>query len=459
MSDRLSRRRFVGLAAASGAGFWIAGRRTAYGQEASPNARLNIAVIGSGGRGAAHLGPLAAENVVALCDVFEPALEKAARTLAQARPGAPAPRRYVDFRKLYDEMAREIDAVVVSTAEHTHFHAVLPALLLDKHVYVEKPMTHGVWEARRLTEEARRRPKVATQMGIQMHASETYRRVVELLQAGTIGPVTEVHVWVERSWGWQSPAEAKANGDILSTQERPAKEDPVPEGLHWDLWLGPGPARPFNRIYVPGPRWYRWWDWGSGTMSDLGSHYNDLPFWALKLDAPRTVEGFGPPPHPDLAPANFRAVYEYGPREGLPPVKLHWYQGTEKPPHLRDGSIPPNWKSGHLFVGEKGMLLSSYGKYQLLPESKFADFRAPERTLPRSPGHLQEWILAAKGEGKTLAPFEYSGPLTEANHLASIAYRVGKKLEWDAAALKARNAPEADPLIRRAYRKGWEPPG
>jgi predicted dehydrogenase len=280
--------------------------------------------------------------------------------------------------------------------------------------------------------------------------------VVELIQSGAIGGVTEVHVWVHRSWGFQSPEEAKANNDILSTQDRPKDEHPVPAGLHWDLWLGPAPERPFNKIYFPGPRWYRWWDWGSGTMSDLGSHMNDLPFWALKLKAPLTIEGFGPPAHAELAPANFRAVYEYGPREGMPPVKYHWYQGTERPPMYKDVIQARKWGDGHLFIGEKGMLLSSHGKHVLLPESKYADFKKPEPTIPNSPGAIQEWLRAAKGEGKSMADFEYSGPLTEANHLASIAYRLGKKLEWDSASLKAKNAPEADRLIKREYRKGWD---
>jgi hypothetical protein len=460
MSRRISRRRFIAGTAGAGVGVWCSARfAPAYGYPQSD--KLSIASIGSGGRGDAHLGPCSGENIVALCDVNGGNLEKAGQKVEglvkKAGRDFEKPAAYTDFRKLLDEKARQLDAVVIATCEHTHAFAVLPAIKMGLHVYVEKPMTHGTWEARVCREAAAAHPKVVTQMGIQMHASDNSRRVVELIQSGAIGAVTEVHVWVHRSWGWQTADNAKTNNDMLSTQERPKDEHPVPAGVDWDLWLGPAPERPFNKIYFPGPRWYRWWEWGSGTMSDLGSHMNDLPFWALKLKAPLTIEGFGEgPAHPDLAPANFHAAYEYGPREGMPALKYHWYQGTMRPPMYQDVVAPRKWGDGHLFIGEKGMLLSNHGKHVLLPEEKFKDFKRPEQTIPNSPGAIQEWMLAAKGQGKTMANFEYAGPLTEANHLASIAYRVGKKLEWDPVALKAKNAPEADKLLKREYRKGWE---
>ena len=250
----------------------------------------------------------------------------------------PQARRVRDFRKLFDN-AREFDAVVVSTTEHTHAFATLPALQLGKHVYCEKPLTYNIWEAR-VIREAAAKAKVATQMGTQIHAGDNYRRVVELIQTGAIGPVHDVHVWVGRAWGRQSEEAAKRNNDIVFVTERPAETTPVPKGLDWDLWLGPAPERPFNEVYFPGPKWYRWWDFGNGTMSDLGSHCNDLPFWALKLQAPRTIEAFGPPPHPEIAPASMRATYEYGPRGDMPAVKLHWYQGEEKPEPWQAGDNP-----------------------------------------------------------------------------------------------------------------------
>jgi len=445
--SRISRRHFLTNAAAAGAGFWIAGRQTGYGQEKSPNAKLNIAMIGSGGRGGANMKEVGGENIVALCDVNEKNLDSAAKKYPMAK-------KYVDFRKVFDDQ-KDFDAVVVSTCEHTHAFATLPALQLGKHVYCEKPLTHGVWEAR-VIQEAAKKARVASQMGTQMHASDNYRRIVELVQCGVAGPIREVHVWVERTWGRQSPEDAAAFNDIASTQERPAEEMKVPDGLHWDLWLGPAPERPYNSIYFPGPKWYRWWDFGSGTMSDLGSHSNDLPFWALKLDHPKTIEGFGPPPHPELAPASFRATYEYGQRGDLPPVKLTWYQGQEKPPQLKDGSIPAAYKSGCLFVGDKAMIVGSYNKHQVLPDDKFKDFKYTGEPIPKSLGHHAEWINAAKTDLKTLCHFGYSGMLTEANHLASIAYRLGKKIEWDWENLKCPNAPEADRLLHREYRKGWE---
>jgi len=211
----------------------------------------------------------------------------------------------------------------------------------------------------------------------------------------------------------------------------------------------------FNNVYFPGPKWYRWWDFGNGTMSDLGSHWIDLPFWALKLDHPLTIEATGPAIHPEIAPASMKATYQYGQRGELPPVRLTWYQGTYKPAIWQEAGIP-QWPSGVLFVGEKGMLLAQYFKHVLLPEKEFDGAKLPEPTLPRVSSHYAEWIAACKGGKPSLANFEYSGWLTEANHLGNVAFRVGKKLEWDAEKMKATNAPEADVLIRRPYRKGWE---
>jgi len=441
-SGRPSRRQFGRAVASSAVGVMAA---PAIVRGRNLNEKLNIAMIGVGGRGGSNLHDVASENIVALCDVYEPAIDRAAVLHPRAR-------RVRDFRKLFDN-AREFDAVVVSTTEHTHAFATLPALQLNKHVYCEKPLTYNIWEAR-VIREAAAKAKVATQMGTQVHAGDNYRRVVELIQTGAIGPVHDVHVWVGRAWGRQSEEAAKRNRDIVFVTERPADASPVPQGLDWDLWLGPAPARPFNTVYFPGPKWYRWWDFGNGTMSDLGSHYNDLPFWALKLQAPRTVEAFGPPPHPEIAPASMRATYEYGPRGDLPAVKMHWYQGEEKPEPWQAGAIP-KWESGFLFVGGKGMILADYGRHVLLPEKEFRDFVRPKPFIPKSIGHHAEWIHACKTGAPTTCNFEYAGWLTEANHLGNVAYRAGKKLEWDPAKLYATNAPEAEPFIRRDYRKGW----
>jgi predicted dehydrogenase len=375
--------------------------------------------------------------------------------LLQAAQQLPHAKKFRDFRKLYDDLKdSEFDAVVVSTTEHTHAFATLPALQRKKHVYCEKPLTHNVVEARLITKAAKK-AGVATQMGTQIHAGSNYRRVVELVQAGAIGPVHEVHVWVSRAWGWQSEQEARQNKDVISTRERPAEAMPVPASLDWDLWLGPAPQRPFNSVYVPGPRWYRWWDYGNGTMSDLGSHWNDLPFWALKLDAPRTVEAGGPPAHPEIAPASMTATYEYAARGDLPPVKLTWYQGTVKPELWTAGRIP-QWRDGVLFIGSKGMLLSDYGKHLLLPEKDFAGFQRPPKSIPDSIGHYAEWLHACKTGAPTTCHFGYSGALTEANHLGNIAFRAGKRLHWDAENLRCPNASDAERFLGREYRKGWK---
>jgi len=440
----VSRRGFVQAASVAGVaamGF------PAIVQSRSPNSKLNLAIIGCGGRGGHNLSQVAGENIVALCDVNEHNLSAAAEKSPQAKT-------FRDFRKLYDGLKDgEFDAVVVSTTEHTHALAALPALRRKKHLYLEKPLSHTVHEARLLTEAAQA-AGVATQMGTQIHASENYRRVVELVQAGAVGPVREVHVWVSRAWGRQSEEDAKTNKDIVWTEERPTSEEPIPPELDWDLWLGPAPKRPYHSVYFPGPKWYRWWDFGNGTMSDLGSHWIDLPFWALKLDAPLTIEAGGPAPHAELAPASMQATYEYAPRGDMPACKLAWHQGSMKPPQWTRGEIP-QFGSGVLFVGDKGMLLSDYGKHLLLPEDKFKDFQRPAVSLAPSLGHHAEWLHACKTGAPTTCNFGYSGPLTEANHLGNVAYRAGKKLQWDAKRMRIPNAPEAEQFLAMEYRKGW----
>jgi predicted dehydrogenase len=439
-----TRRRFLGTTVAAAGAMTLGWPAIVSGRNL--NEKLNIAIIGAGGRGGSNLQSVSSENIVALVDVNENNLSAAGERFPQAR-------KERDFRKLFDH-EKEFDAVVVSTCEHTHAFATLPALQLGKHVYCEKPLSYNVYEARVIREQAAR-SKVATQMGTQIHAGGNYRRVVELIQSGAIGNVTEAHVWVSRAWGWHESAEiAKQNNDIVVSLDRPRDAQPIPAGLDWDLWLGPAPERPFHSIYFPGPKWYRWWDFGNGTMSDLGSHWIDLSFWALNLKAPLTIEASGPKPHPEIAPASMQVEYQYAARGEMPPVKVSWYQGSNKPQLWRDQAIP-QWGDGTLFVGDKGMLLADYGKHVLLPEETFADFKRPEPFIPDSIGHHLEWIDACKTGAPTTCNFEYAGWLTEANHLGNVAFRTGKKLEWDAEKMQATNAPESAPLIRREYRKGW----
>jgi len=428
----LTRRQFIVCSAMAASVTTLTGYTATRPRRVSANDKLNIAVIGSGGRGTTNLKEVGDENIVALCDVNEERLDAAAAKLPKAH-------KYVDFRKLYDE-SKDIDAVVVCTTEHTHAFAMMPAIQLGKHIYCEKPLAHSVWETRVITEAARK-ARIVTQMGTQMHATNNFRRVVELIQTGAIGPVREVHVWVSRAWG---------DGD------RPTEAPPVPPTLHWDLWIGPAPMRPYHPTYIEGqPRWYKWWDFGGGTLPDLGSHWNDMPFWALKLDYPLTIEAHGPPPNPETAPASYHITYEYGARGSLPPVRHTWYQGVDKPVLWTAKQIP-QWDNGVLFIGDKGMLLSDYNKHTLLPEEKFAGFKKPDPFIPDSLGHWKEWIAACKTGSPTLCKFDYSGPLTEANQLGNVAFRSGQKIEWDAAKLKIKNHPEAERFLQHEYRKGWK---
>ena len=375
-------------------------------------------------------------------------------TWAAAAELHPRARRFVDFRELYDH-AGEFDAVVVSTCEHTHAFATLPALQLGKHVYCEKPLTHSVWEAR-VIREAAARAKVATQMGTQIHAGDNYRRVVELIQTGAIGPVREVHVWVGRAWGWHaSEADAKQAGDIVFVQSRPAEAEPIPPELNWDLWLGPAPERPFNSVYFPGPKWYRWWDFGNGTMSDLGSHWVDLPFWALELKAPLAIEAQGPPPHPEIAPASMQVTYQYGPRGASPARRVDLVSRPQQAGHLA--------RRRHSAVGQRSLVRRRQGNAALrlrqapaVAGRQVSRASASQAIHSQSLGHHAEWLHACKTGEPTTCNFDYAGWLTEANHLGNVAFRTGVRLEWDAANMRATNCSDAERFLRRDYRPGWK---
>lgn len=426
MRQPTSRRDFLRHSALAGVGFWsLASARPAHSRWASE--KLNIAVVGPGGRGEGNLAGVASENIVALCEVDMKRGGAAFQQFPQARA-------YRDFRRMLEKEEKNIDAVVVSTPDHTHAPAAALAMRMGKHCYCEKPLTHTVYEARVLAELARQH-KLATQMGTQIHAGENYRRVVEIIQAGTIGQVDEVHVWVGKGWGGG---------------ERPKETPPVPDTLDWDLWLGPAPQRPYHPCYVPF-EWRRWWDFGNGTLGDMACHYMDLPFWALGLRHPSTCEAEGPPPHPETAPLGLVVRYEF-PRPGQQPLRLTWYDGNRIPGELYGRKMPG---AGVYFVGRQGHLFADYGRYQLFPEDQFAGFQPPEPTIPRSVGHHREWIEACKSASPTTCNFDYSGALTEAVLLGVVAYRCGQKLQWDPQRLKAVNCPAADEFLHREYRHGW----
>jgi predicted dehydrogenase len=409
----------------------FAANRGLIGAEKAPSEKLGIGIVGVDGRGRANFDAVAGEdgvNIVAVCDIDDRYLDDAAKRFPHAQ-------KFHDFRRILD--AKDVDAVVVSTPDHCHAFATVLALKAGKHVYCEKPLTHSVYEARLVAETAAQSRR-ATQMGTQIHAEPNYRRVVELIERGAIGPVREVHVWVGKNWGGG---------------ERPKESPPVPPHLHFDLWLGPAPERPYHPSYLPA-EWRRWWDFGGGTLSDMGCHYMDLPFWALKLRHPTAVEAEGPPVHAETAPLWIIVRWDFPARGELPPLRMTWYDSGKRPPHFAEGKLP-KWGDGVLFVGDKGMLLADYGRHVLLPEKDFKDFARQAPSIPDSIGHHREWIEAAKGRGKTLCNFDYSGALTETVLLGSVAYRAGRRLEWDAAALKATNCPDAGRFVRREYRKGW----
>ncbi|MEX2381797.1 MAG: Gfo/Idh/MocA family oxidoreductase [Opitutales bacterium] len=431
MHSSITRRKFFeksGLAGLAGVGLLAASHRVRANTASSANERLNIAVIGVANRGNANLNNVASQNIVALCDVDATYLAGAAERFPQAAT-------YKDFRRVLDR--NDIDAVVIATPDHTHAVAAVAALESGRHVYCEKPLARTISETRAISEAARSHNRV-TQMGTQIHAGGNYRRVVELVQSGAIGPVREVHVWVGGGFG---------------NKERPTDTPPVPEHLDYDLWLGPVPHRPYHPEYVPF-HWRHWWAFGGGTLGDLGCHHMDLAHWALDLRHPLTARAEGPPVHAESAPHWLTVDYEYPNRGESPPVNLTWYHGGRRPPQFAEGLLP-EWGDGTLFVGEEGMLLASYGGHVLLPEEKFSDFTRPEPFIPDSIGHHMEWIEACKNGSATTCNFDYSGALTEAVLLGNVAFRAGKKVEWDPENLRIRNGTEAEQFLVHQYRDGW----
>jgi predicted dehydrogenase len=430
MANVLHRRQFLQTTAAAGAmGTTLLGRRTA-AQSTSPNEKLNLAIVGVANKGWHNVEQLTSENIAVLCDVDENYLNRAARVYPKAH-------RYRDFRKMLDEQHASIDAVVVSTADHTHAPATAAALSLGKAVYCEKPLTHTVHEARTVAQLAARH-RVATQMGTQIHAEDNYRRVVELVQSGAVGPIREVYTWCNKGWSEGRFAEGAV---------------PAPAHLEWDLWLGPARERPYSPNVHPA-NWRRFWEYGSGTLGDMGCHIMDLVFWALELRHPTRISAEGPEVHPVGAPAWTKVDYQFPANDRHSGITLHWSDGGAhhdlvEQTQDHQGNPLSSWGLGILFVGEKGMLVADYGRRQLLPQDQFQDFQAPEESIPRSIGHWQEWIQACKTHSPTTCNFDYAGALTETVLLGTVAYRSGQALQWDAQALRASNAPDAERFIRK----------
>ncbi len=430
----MDRRGFLRSGSTTGAGLLIL-RSGMLQAGQSPNSKLNIAVIGVGGRGGANLRGVKKENIVALCDIDEKRLAAAAKQYPKATT-------YRDWRKCLDQ--KDIDAVVCSTTDHTHAFVNVWAMNRGKHVYCEKPLANSVHEARTVREAyLKNKGKIATQMGTQIHASDNFRRVVELIRDGAIGAPTECRVWCNRM---------PKGGSYLPEAK------PIPPHIDWDLWLGPSRFHPYNPGYVGGClKWNRFWDFGSGQIGDMGSHLLDLPYWALGLRFPTSCEASGTPVHPDTCPQWLKATWEHPATEQRPAVKVHWCDGGKKPGMPMGMFNPDKLPKGALFKGDKGWLLADYGWRIVIPKGDMTHYVSPktEDLIPRSPGHHQEWITACKTGSSTLCNFDYSGAMIEHNLLALVAYRLGKRLEWDAANLKATNCPEADQYVRKTYRDGW----
>jgi predicted dehydrogenase len=432
---RMNRRRFVhGVAAAAVAGTLLPGRAFAARRQA--NSKINIACVGVGGKGESDmLETSVGHNIVALCDIDE-------LRLAAAAEKFPAAKTYTDYRKLLEQP--DIDAVTISTPDHMHAPVTMAAMQLGKHVFTQKPLTHSVYEARQLAKVAAEK-KLITQMGIQHHATARLKIAVATVQGGVIGKVSHVHAWTDR------PGTFWKQG-----LERPDRSDQPPAHVHWQEWLGVAPERPYvEGLYHPF-HWRGWWDFGTGALGDMGCHILDPVVNALRLSAPKTVQAEGPPPHRESGPLWCVVYYAFPGNElTTDPVRVTWYEAGRKPDWelFRAPADWPGSENGVLFIGEKGNLFVGFPEMpELFPRESFADFKFAEQA---DHNHYTEWTSAILNDGVTSCPFSYSGPLTETVLLGNVAYRSGKKIEWDSANLKALGAPEADPFIKREYRAGW----
>lgn len=451
---QINRRHFIYTSAIAAAGLSLGvPAAMARANFKSPNEKLDIAGVGTNGRAAADLDGVSSENIVALCDVDS-------NNLADALKRYPGARPYNDYRVMI-EKEKSIDAVVVAVPDHHHAPAAIRAIRAGKHVYVEKPLTHNVWEARQLTLAARE-AGVATQMGNQGHSADGIRTMAEMVWSGVIGQVREAHCWTDRAKGWWTQGVT-----------RPSGSEPVPHSLDWDKWLGPAPERPFLKDWPAAERtqrnphvyhpesWRGWWDFGAGALGDMACHLMDCPQMALKLGPPSTIEVVSSSERvPEMPPVEAILRYEFPARGDMPPCTLTWYDSGQKPPKPAELEMDKLEDNGVLLVGDKGkMVCGCYGQNpRLLPESKMDDYKRPPKTIPRAPGNSshKDWIRACKGGPAPSSNFDISGPFTEWVLLGNVAIRVGKKLEWDSENLRVKNAPEAAEFIKRTYRPGWE---
>ena len=420
----------------------------------APSDKLNVAGVGIGGMGQNNIKRCETENIVALCDVDD----KYSAKVYELYPNA---KRYRDFRIMLEKQ-KDIDAVIVATPDHSHAVVALMAIQMGKHVYVQKPMTHSVHEARLLTEAARKY-KVATQMGNQGHSGEGIRLLCVWFWNGAIGPVRVVLAWTNRPV-WPQGIE----------MERPTKTPKIPEGLDWDLWIGPAPYRPYHPVYLPG-KWRAWWDFGTGSLGDMGCHILDPVFWPLKLKYPVSVEGCistywqqfweKVDPKNEMYPRSTIVRYKFPARQDMPPVHLTWWDGGLIPPRpeeLEEGRQLGDSDGGVLFIGDKGKLICGcYGMSpRIIPETKMMAYSRPSPFIARIPngmdGHEQDWIRACKGGKAASSNFDYSGPLSEMVLMGNLAVRFpNRRLLWDGLKMEVTNDAEANAYVKRQYREGW----
>ncbi|NOY58684.1 MAG: Gfo/Idh/MocA family oxidoreductase [Calditrichaeota bacterium] len=452
MADKkgMNRREFLsGTAAATSLAFTIVPGHVLGGQgQTAPSDKLNVAGVGIGGMGKNNVRNCAkgGANIVALCDVDWDYAEDVFNEFPDAE-------KYKDFSVMLEKQ-KDIDAVIVATPDHNHAVVAMAAMQMGKHVYVQKPLTRTVYEARKLTE-AGRKYKVATQMGNQGHSSDTVRVLAEWIWDGAIGNIREVQAWTDRPIWPQG-------------LYRPSEKPDIPDTLAWDLWLGPSPNRPYHPAYLPWV-WRDWWDFGTGAIGDMACHVLDVVFFALKLGAPDSIEARSPRIFvtKDLVKESMQesapmasVIHSHFPARGdMPAVKLSWYDGGMKPPTPpeleKERNLPDN---GIIFIGDKGTILSgTYGEgARIIPETKMKKYKLPPKTLPRiKVSHEENWMQACKSGEKPSSHFDYSGPMTEAVLLGNVALRMGKKIEWDAEKMQVTNLPEANALINPPYRAGW----
>jgi len=442
MSSRKERRNFLKLSAAAGAGFWASSGLQAQ-ETKSPNEKIQFACIGIGGKGSSDSADAArAGNIAAICDIDKELLEKAAAFYPDAK-------QYTDYRKMLDEMGDKVDACTISTPDHSHAPATALAMSKGLHCYTQKPLTHSIWEARRLGEIAREN-KVVTQMGNQGTAERGLRRAAEIIRAGGLGTVSEVHIWTNRPVWPQGVA-------MPEPQE-------TPEHIDWDMFIGPAKYRPYSDAYHPF-KWRGWWDFGTGALGDMACHTANMSYMALELRDPTSVEAETSGHNEQTYPKWSTITFDFPELNGRPALKMYWYDGGKLPPAELTKDVPLGKSnklssSGTLIIGDSGKLYSpnDYGaKFVLLPEEKYATYEAPERTIPDSPGHFKEFAMGIQGGPTPMSNFpDYAGPLSETILLGNLSVWAGKKIDWDAKNMVAKNAPEVAEIIKPTYREGWD---